>query len=229
MSRPGCELNGWEIDPQNGMPVAINQLGALDVDIILGEGPNGVNTMSDAFDSLVGLAKTGTSVPPELIVELSSLPASVKKRAMAHLSQAQQPKPMDLAAVQIKLQQETNRAQEIAAHAELYIAQAQEALAKAAAAGMPDPPAPGAPAQQVDTAADLAKAQLDLAKAREIYATLNKRPEPGDMMDAQAKAAKAEKDRADAQKSRFEYANLVRYGAIEPARIPQPKPPGEKQ
>src|SRR5437868_13664702 len=125
--------------------------------------------MSDAFDSLVGLAKTGTSVPPELIVELSSLPASVKKRAMAHLMAAQQPKPMDLAAVQVKLQQETNKAQEIAAHAELYVAQAQEALAKAASEGIPDAPnaPPAGPPPQIDTPADLAKAQLDLAKARE--------------------------------------------------------------
>jgi hypothetical protein len=44
------QTNGWEMDPQTGMPVAINQLGSLDVDIILAEGPNGINTMSDAFD-----------------------------------------------------------------------------------------------------------------------------------------------------------------------------------
>jgi hypothetical protein len=203
------QLNGWELDPQTGIPVAINSLGALDVDIILAEGPNAINTMSDAFDSLVGLAKTGTAVPPELIVELSSLPASVKKRAMAHLMQAQQPKPMDMAALQVKLQQEAARAQEIAAHAELYVAQAQEALAKAAAAGMPDPPAPGGPAQQIDTAADLAKAQLDLAKARQIYGELNQHPEPGTIADAQAKTAKAEKDRADAQRTRYETANIM--------------------
>jgi hypothetical protein len=223
------QMNGWEMD-ENGFPVAINQLGSIDVDVILAEGPNGINTMSDAFDSLVGLAKTGTSVPPELIVELSSLPASVKKRAMAHLTAASQPKPMDMAALQVKLQQETARAQEIAAHAELYVAQAQEALAKAAAAGMPDTPeAPRGPAQQIDTAADLAKAQLDLAKAREIYATLNKHPEPGMMADAQAKAAKAEKDRADAQRTRYETANLARHGAAEPALIPPPRPPSQQE
>jgi hypothetical protein len=220
------QVNGWEIDPQSGTPVAINQLGNLDVDIILGEGPNGVNTMSDAFDSLVGLAKTGTAVPPELIVELSSLPASVKKRAMKHLTDAQQPKPLDMAALQVKLEQEQARAREIAAHAELYIAQAQEALSKAATAGMSDGGAVG-PAPQVDTAADLAKAQLDLAKAREIYSSLQQRIEPGAFEDARAKTAKAEKDRAEAQRTRFETANLARFGAAEPAKIPKPKPAGE--
>jgi hypothetical protein len=219
------QLNGWEIDPQSGFPVAINSLGSLDVDIILDEGPNAINTMADAFDSLVGLAKTGTSVPPELIVELSSLPASIKKRSLAHLKQSQEPKPMDVAALQIKLQQETNRAQEIAAHAELYVAQAQEALAKAGKTAMPDAPEAGPP-QQIDTAADLAKAQLDLAKARQIYKELQGHPEPGMFEDAQAKAAKAEKDRADAQRTRYETANIARHGAAEPALIPPPRPPG---
>jgi hypothetical protein len=220
------QLNGWEMDPQTGFPVAINQLSALDVDIVLAEGPNGINTMSDAFDSLVGLAKTGTSVPPELIVELSSLPASVKKRAMAHLMAAQQPKPMDIKALEIKLAQESARAQEIAAHAELYVAQAQEALAQAATAGMPTGDGGAGPAPQIDTAADLAKASLDLAKAREIYASLQQKPEPGAFQDAQAKTAKAELDRANAQRTRFETANLVRFGAAEPAKIPKPKPAG---
>ena len=221
------QVNGWEIDPVTQQPVAINQLGQLDVDIILAEGPNGINTMSDAFDSLVGLAKTGTAVPPELIVELSSLPASVKKRAMSHLTAAQQPKPMDLQALQIKLEQEQAKAREIAAHAELYVAQAQEALAKAATAGMPTGgEGQGGPPAQVDTAADLAKANLDLAKARQIYNELQARPEPGMFADAQAKAAKAEKDRAEARRTAFETSNLARFGAVEPARIPKPKPPG---
>jgi hypothetical protein len=217
------KLNGWEMD-QNGLPVAINQLAALDVDIILAEGPNAINTMSDAFDSLVGLAKTGTTVPPELIVELSSLPASVKKRAMSYLVQSQQPKPHDLQAIQIKLQQELARAQEIAAHAQLYVAQAQKAGAEASVAGVPD--ASGAAPPQVDTPADLAKANLDLAKAKQIYHELNRHPEPGMMEDAQAKAAKAEKDRADAQRTRYETANIARHGAAEPAMIPPPRPPG---
>ena len=209
-----------------GFPTAINSLGSLDVDIILAEGPQGVNTMSDAFDLLVGLAKTGTAVPPELIVELSSLPASVKKRAMAHLIQSQKPKPADLQAVQIKLDQELAKVQEIASKAQLHVAQAQKALAEAGVAGLPDPPDAGGPGQQVDTAADLAKAELDLAKARQIYGELDRTPEPGAIADAQAKVAKAERDRAEAQRKMAETMNIVRHGAAEPAMIPPPKPPG---
>jgi hypothetical protein len=217
------KLNGWEMD-QNGLPVAINQLAALDVDIILAEGPNAINTMSDAFDSLVGLAKTGTAVPPELIVELSSLPASVKKRAMAHLVQSQQPKPHDLQAIQIKLQQELARAQEISSHAQLYVAQAQKAAAEAGVAGIPDAPH-GAP-QQIDTAADLAKAHLDIAKSKQIYAELSNPHEPGAFEDGLAKQAKAEKDMAEARRKQAETANIIRHGAAEPAMIPPPNPAG---
>ena len=218
------KLNGWELD-ESGMPVAINQLASLDVDIILAEGPNGINTMSDAFDSLVGLAKTGTAVPPELIVELSSLPASVKKRAMAHLVQSQQPKPHDLQAIQIKLQQELARAQEIAAHAQLYVAQAQKAGAEASVAGIPDAPGAG-PAPQIDTAADLAKASLDVAKAKQIYQELSKPHEPGAFSDSLAKQAKAERDLAEARRKQAETLNIVKHGAAEPAMIPPPPPKG---
>jgi hypothetical protein len=218
------KLNGWEMD-ENGLPVAINQLAALDVDIILAEGPNAINTMSDAFDSLVGLAKTGTSVPPELIVELSSLPASIKKRAMAHLVQAQQPKPHDLQAIQIKLQQELARAQEIASHAQLYVAQAQKAAAEASVAGIPDAPDGAAP-PQIDTPADLAKANLDLAKAKQIYHELSNPHEPGAFEDGIAKQAKAARDMAEARRKQAETANIVRHGAAEPAMIPPPRPPG---
>ena len=220
------QVNGWQLDAA-GMPVAINQLGNLDVDVILAEGPNAINTMSDAFDSLVGLAKTGTAVPPELIVELSSLPASIKKRAMAHLTKSQQPQPHDIEAIKIKLQQETNRAQEIASHAALYMAQARKAMAEAGVAGMPDSPAPAGPPQQVDTAADLAKANLDLAKAKQIYSELQRPYEPGALPEAQAQAAKALRDQAEARRVAIESSNLARFGAAEPARIPQPKPPGE--
>ena len=218
------KLNGWELD-ESGMPVAINQLASLDVDIILAEGPNAINTMSDAFDSLVGLAKTGTAVPPELIVELSSLPASVKKRAMAHLVQSQQPKPHDLQAIQIKLQQELARAQEIAAHAQLYVAQAQKAGAEASVAGIPDAPGAG-PAPQIDTAADLAKASLDVAKAKQIYQELSKPHEPGAFSDSLAKQAKAERDLAEARRKQAETLNIVKHGAAEPAMIPPPPPKG---
>jgi len=217
------QLNGWELD-ENGLPVAINQLAALDVDIILAEGPNAINTMSDAFDSLVGLAKTGTAVPPELIVELSSLPASVKKRAMAHLVQSQQPKPHDLQAIQIKLQQELAKAQEIASHAQLYVAQAQKAAAEAGVAGIPE--AGGGPAQQIDTPADLAKAGLDVAKAKQIYAELSKPHEPGAFEDGLAKQAKARRDMAEARRKDAETTNIMRHGAAEPALIPPPRPPG---
>jgi hypothetical protein len=146
---------------------------------------------------------------------------------MAHLTQAQQPKPLDLKAIEIKLAQETARAQEIANHAQLYMAQAQKALADAATAGQPDG-APAAQPPQVDTPADLAKAELDLAKAREIYASLQNPVEPGMVQKARADAAKAAREAAEAQRINLETRNLARWGAAEPAKIPIPKPPGQE-
>ena len=124
---------------RRGFPVAINQLGALDVDIILAEGPNGINTMSRRLRLAGRAGEDRHRVPPELIVELSTLPAIVKKRAMAHLiAGAAAEAAWTSRRWRSSSQQESARAQEIAAHAELYVAQAQEALAKAATAGMPD-------------------------------------------------------------------------------------------
>ena len=54
------KLNGLGLD-QYGQPAIVNAVGALDVDIILDEGPDNVNMAADAFDSLDGAG----SVRPE--------------------------------------------------------------------------------------------------------------------------------------------------------------------
>ena len=176
---------------------------------------------------LVGLAKTGTAVPPELIVELSSLPASVKKRAMAHLIQSQQPKPHDLQAHSNQAAAGDGAGAGDRRHAELYVAQAQKASAEAAPPACPTRRQAAAP-HQVDTAADLAKAQLDLAKAKQIYQELSDPHTPGAFADNAAKAAKAQRDLAEARRKEAETSNIMRHGAAEPAMIPPPPPKGGK-
>jgi len=81
-------VNGIEIDPMSGQPRMVNSLGDLDVDIILDEGPDNMNMMQDAFDVLVSM---GPQVPWQVIVEMSQLPADVKKRVMAAGQQQQDP------------------------------------------------------------------------------------------------------------------------------------------
>lgn len=86
-------LNGLQID-QFGQPQMVNQVSALDVDIILDEAPDSVNTMQDVFELLESLAAAGVPVPPAVVIEMSGLPASVKKKVIGMIEQAQQPDPM---------------------------------------------------------------------------------------------------------------------------------------
>lgn len=89
------KLNGLSIDPQTGQPTIVNALGSLDVDIILDEGPDTVTQMQDSYDTLVAM---GPNVPPPVLIEMSPLPASTKKKLLGMLQQAmeqqaQQPNP----------------------------------------------------------------------------------------------------------------------------------------
>jgi hypothetical protein len=214
------QVNGWQLDPNTGKPTVINQLSALDVDIILEEGPDSINTMADTFDTLLALAKSGGEVPPEVIIEMSSLPASSKKRLMAQMQEGKA-NPMQEQAIQIRLQQEIAKLEELKASTALKTAQTQKTMVEATTP-------PEGPAQQVDTTADLAKARKDIAQAMEIEqrvaAPPQDTPEPGLFALNQAKAMR---DQAEAAKTAQRTANLARFGAEEPAKIPPPKPPGE--
>jgi len=209
------QVNGWQRDPQTGFPVAINNVAALDVDIQIAQAEQTINTMAAVFEDLIGMAKTGTNIPPELIIELSALPYDVKARAMQHLLQSKQD-PKDQAAIQLKFQQEAAKTQEIAAHGEYWKAQALKAMAEAGAAG-----APGTAPPQIDTPADLAKAELDRARAHQIYSELSDRTplEPGAVERAHADTAKAARDLAQARRINVETGLLTGTGTTTPADL----------
>lgn len=97
-------INQVGIDPQTGMPAVVNQLGALDVDIILDEGPDTVNMQADAYETLAVMARGGQQMPPEVLIELSPLAGSIKKRVLDILKQAGQPNPIQQAGVQLDMQ-----------------------------------------------------------------------------------------------------------------------------
>lgn len=101
------QLNGLKLD-DHGLPMIVNAVGALDVDIVLEEGPDVQNSMQDAFDQLVQimpLLQPG-SVPNDLIFSLMSLPADAKKQIKAHAQQAAQPDPAKEQAKKIALESE---------------------------------------------------------------------------------------------------------------------------
>jgi hypothetical protein len=116
------QINGVGIDPMTGVPRMINAVGQLDVNIILDEGPDEINMMGDAYDTLLALAQGGAQVPPIVLIELAPLHPSVKKKLLAMMSD-----PIEQAGKQIAL--EGAKAEVGKLHSEIAKnqAQAQEA------------------------------------------------------------------------------------------------------
>lgn len=81
------QLNGLTQD-QYGQPAISNYLGSLDVDIVIDEGPDNVTMMADSFDTMMALARGGTQIPPNVLIELSPLQNSVKQKLLKQLDAA---------------------------------------------------------------------------------------------------------------------------------------------
>jgi hypothetical protein len=79
-------LNQVSIDPNTGMPAMVNQLGKLDVDIIMDEGPDSITMIADTREALLALAQNGAAVPPEILIELDhGIDHDTKKRILERL------------------------------------------------------------------------------------------------------------------------------------------------
>lgn len=101
--------DGSLVTDQMGRPAIMNPLARVDVDIILDDGPDTTNVMGDVFDILSTLAQNGIAVPPPILIEMSALPASTKKKVLsmwAEQAQAQPPapppNPADMAKVEVE-------------------------------------------------------------------------------------------------------------------------------
>jgi len=116
-------LNGVGIDPQTGFPRMVNVVGQLDVNFTLDEGPDEINMMADAYDTLVALTAQGANIPPQILLELAPLQASVKRKLLAILNK---PDPMQQQAKMITLQGEGAKVEETKSKTQLNIAKAQE-------------------------------------------------------------------------------------------------------
>lgn len=84
------QLNGFGRD-KYGRPGFINAVGGVDVEIVLDEAPDTVNLMQDAFETLAQFPPG--AIPPAALIQLSSLPDSLKKQVLQML----QPPPDPLA------------------------------------------------------------------------------------------------------------------------------------
>jgi len=93
------QVNGIELG-QDGLPTFVNAIGNLDVEISIDEGPDEANILQDAYDVLKGYPPG--MVPAPVLIELSPISSSVKKRVLAMLQQ--QPNPMQQQAAMLELQ-----------------------------------------------------------------------------------------------------------------------------
>jgi len=86
------QVNKMELD-EYGRPIIVNALGALDVDIIIDEGPDTINMQGDAMMVLQSLGPAFLQQFPEIALELSPIPASVKKPMLDRIEQQKQAPP----------------------------------------------------------------------------------------------------------------------------------------
>lgn len=116
------QINGVGLD-EYGMPRMINSVGQLDVNFTLDEGPDEINMMADAYDTLVALTAQGANIPPQILLELAPLQFSVKKKLLGILAQKD---PMQEQAKQVTLQGEAAKVKETESKVQLNLAKAQE-------------------------------------------------------------------------------------------------------
>lgn len=122
-------VNGMQLD-QFGQPQIVNALGSIDVDIVIDEGPDTETVMGDVFDTLTALAQNKVPIPPQVIIEASSLPGEIKKKMIGQMTQ---PDPAKEAAVRNEIMQGQADIEETQSRTMLNVA-------KARTEGVPDTP-----------------------------------------------------------------------------------------
>jgi hypothetical protein len=87
------QINKLQVD-QYGHPAIVNAIGSMDVDFIIDEGPDAVNMQADSMMILQTLGPQFAQQFPEIALELSPLPNSIKKPMIDKITQKQnQPPP----------------------------------------------------------------------------------------------------------------------------------------
>jgi hypothetical protein len=124
------QLNGVDLD-QNGQPVIVNAVGALDVDIVLDMGPDLIS-MQEELANKLWQYPPGT-IPPQVLVEIDpSIPRSEKDRLLQLLApKPQPPDPMAEMVKRLQLEALAGRNAKTAAETHKTLASADQAAATA--------------------------------------------------------------------------------------------------
>lgn len=177
------------LDGYTGEPIIFNQLGALDVDIIIDEGPDSITMMADALDTLQSAMANGTEIPAEVIYELLPVPDSLKRKLIGISQQAKQPNPAQMQAAQIELAQG-------AATVDKTKSETAKNMAQAHAAMQPEQQQP----QTIDAGPSWAEIEKTLADAHNAHASAalkQAQTRKTEVETALAPAAMAQKASAD--------------------------------
>lgn len=128
------QINKLDMGP-NGQPAIVNEIGSMDVDFIIDEGPDTVNMQADAAATLQALGPQFAQQFPEIALELSSLESNTKSKMLKKIEQAKaQPPPPDpkVLALQAQHQLEQKKAMEDAQRQQAeFIAEQQRLRDKA--------------------------------------------------------------------------------------------------
>lgn len=152
------EVTGYAIDPMTGQVSAQmqNSIGEMDVDIIIDTAPDMVTLQQEQFDQLAKMATSGVPIPPDVLLEASSLRNKAKliEKMQEATQQGQQAQAQQMQAQQAREDMDAqSQAQLRGAQAfkagmdgqktQFEIQQAQTSTAIAAALGAPLNPAAG--------------------------------------------------------------------------------------
>ena len=153
------------------MPVMVNAVGELDVDIIMDEGQDTINAQQDVYETLSQimpaiapmLKPAEASAAVSILVDSSSLSAAAKK-TWKDATQQQAPDPAQEMAKKITLEGEAAKVEETKSKTQLNFAKAQSE-------GMPQGQAPGKfelppEYQMAKAAADIDKTNADATHKR---------------------------------------------------------------
>jgi hypothetical protein len=190
------QLNGVGIDPRTGFPRLVNMVGQLDVNFVLDEGPDEVNMMADAYDTLVALTAQGANIPPQVLLELAPLQSTVKRKLLNILSQKD---PLAEQAKAVALQGEAAKIDKTKSETAWNVARAQE-TAQGGAHGIVE--------RQMDAAQAQQQHQMKMAEgAVKVGAEQNKAA-----MDARTEFMKL---RSNQVKSHLDLVNTAIKGALQ--------------
>lgn len=196
-------INQMGIDPATGFPAIVNAIGSLDVDIIIDEGPDTINMQADAYDTLTVMAQKGQAVPPEVLIELSPITGSIKKRVLGMIKEAknQPPNPIQVAGAEAELAEKQ-------ASTKLKEAQAVKAIADAQAASMPQPVAGNPGPTDIDVAKALAEIRAKNAATAKAMAETEQTQLETQMMPIELSMQQREQQDARAERVAFKQADM---------------------